>query len=164
MSKHCDTPIIMPLSNPTKLSEAEPKDLIKWSSGRALVATGSPFDPVKYKGRVIEIAQSNNAFVFPGLGLGVIISKPKKVSNAMIVTAAKTLSSCSPMRKNKDNPMLPNFNKVEKIQFKIAIAVANQARKEGLSTVSDKIDFSKEIYNHIWEAKYHKYVYVNKKS
>jgi malate dehydrogenase (oxaloacetate-decarboxylating) len=159
MSKHCEIPMIMPLSNPTKLSEAEAKDVIKWSDGRALVATGSPFAPVEYKGRTIEISQSNNALVFPGLGLGIIISKPKVVSHAMIVVAAKTLSSCSPMRKNKDNPMLPNFDNISDVQIKIAVAVANQARKEGLSMVSDNIDFSKEVHNHTWEAKYHPYVY-----
>ena len=88
MCKNCDKPIIMPLSNPTSKSEAEPKDLIHWSDGKALVAAGSPFDPVDYKGRKIRISQGNNAFVFPGLGLGVIASKAKRMSDKMIIAAA----------------------------------------------------------------------------
>jgi malate dehydrogenase (oxaloacetate-decarboxylating) len=158
MYENCKLPIIMPLSNPTKLSEAEPSDLINWTEGKAIVATGSPFDPVKYKRRTIKIGQSNNAFVYPGLGLGVVISKAKKVSNAMIVVAAKTLSKFSPMRKNKDNPILPDFVDVQKIQIKVAVAVAAQARKEGLSGVQDSMDFSKEVEKHFWVPKYHPYV------
>ena len=119
----------MPLSNPTSKSEAEPKDLIHWSDGKALVAAGSPFDPVDYKGRKIRISQGNNAFVFPGLGLGVIASKAKRMSDKMIIAAANSLSSCSPMRKDKDAPMLPDFDVIQEVQEKVALAVAEQARR-----------------------------------
>ena len=158
MCKNCDKPIIMPLSNPTSKSEAEPKDLINWSDGKALVAAGSPFDPVDYKGRKIRISQGNNAFVFPGLGLGVIASKAKRMSDKMIIAAANSLSSCSPMRKDKDAPMLPDFDVIQEVQEKVALAVAEQARSEGLAGVDARCDLKDEVKRHIWKPLYHKYV------
>lgn len=158
MCKNCDKPIIMPLSNPTSKSEAEPKDLIHWSDGKALVAAGSPFDPVDYKGRKIRISQGNNAFVFPGLGLGVIASKAKRMSDKMIIAAANSLSSCSPMRKDKDAPMLPDFDVIQEVQEKVALAVAEQARSEGLAGVDASCDLKDEVKRHIWKPLYHKYV------
>jgi malate dehydrogenase (oxaloacetate-decarboxylating) len=158
MCAHCDVPIIMPLSNPTSKSEAEPKDLIHWSDGKALVAAGSPFDPVDYKGRKIRISQGNNAFVFPGLGLGVIASKAKRMSDKMIIAAANSLSSCSPMRKDKDAPMLPDFDVIQEVQEKVALAVAEQARSEGLAGVDASCDLKDEVKRHIWKPLYHKYV------
>ena len=158
MCAHCDVPIIMPLSNPTSKSEAEPKDLIHWSDGKALVAAGSPFDPVDYKGRKIRISQGNNAFVFPGLGLGVIASKAKRMSDKMIIAAANSLSSCSPMRKDKDAPMLPDFDVIQEVQEKVALAVAEQARSEGLAGVDASCDLKDEVKRHIWKPVYFKYV------
>jgi malate dehydrogenase (oxaloacetate-decarboxylating) len=158
MCANCDVPIIMPLSNPTSKSEAEPKDLIHWSDGKALVAAGSPFDPVDYKGRKIRISQGNNAFVFPGLGLGVIASKAKRMSDKMIIAAANSLSSCSPMRKNKDAPMLPDFDVIQEVQEKVALAVAEQARSEGLAGVDASCDLKDEVKRHIWKPLYHRYV------
>ncbi len=158
MCANCDVPIIMPLSNPTSKSEAEPKDLIHWSDGKALVAAGSPFDPVDYKGRKIRISQGNNAFVFPGLGLGVIASKAKRMSDKMIIAAANSLSSCSPMRKDKNAPMLPDFEVIQEVQETVALAVAEQARAEGLAGVAASCDLKDEVKRHIWKPVYFTYV------
>src|SRR5215472_10626796 len=102
------SPAGLPLSNPTSRSEAEPADLIAWTEGRALVATGSPFAPVKYGGRSIDIAQCNNVFVFPAVGLGLLASKARRVSDRMMMAAAKALGDQSPALKDPAASLLPN--------------------------------------------------------
>src|SRR6476469_1900398 len=95
MASYGDRPIILPLSNPTSKAEALPADLIEWTDGKVLTATGSPFDPVHYKGVTYQIAQSNNALVFPGLGLGVAVTRASKISEAMIAAAADAVAAMS---------------------------------------------------------------------
>lgn len=160
MSRAVDQPIILPLSNPTSLCEAEPKDLLAWSEGRALIATGSPFEPVEYDGCQRVIGQSNNAYVFPGLGLGVIATKAKKVSDAMIWAASDTLSDASPARKNPKASLLPSINDTWDLSRDIALAVAKAAREEGLLGVHEDTDLEKAIDRVRWAPKYYPYTYL----
>jgi malate dehydrogenase (oxaloacetate-decarboxylating) len=139
MAKRTERPIIFPLSNPTSRSEAEPADLIEWTEGRALVATGSPFAPVKYGGRSIDIAQCNNVFIFPAVGLGLLASKARRVSDKMMMAAAKALGDQSPALKDSAASLLPNVRTIRDIAREVAYAVAAQAHDERLAP-----DFSKE--------------------
>jgi malate dehydrogenase (oxaloacetate-decarboxylating) len=157
MAQQVARPIIMPLSNPTNRAEAIPEDLIGWTDGKALIATGSPFAPVKYSGKTITIAQCNNARVFPGVGLGVIAAKPKYLSNAMLLAAAVALSECAPVLTDIYAPILPGVSESKRIAKKIAFAVGKQAHKEGITNLTlneleRKID---EIY---WEPEYLPYL------
>jgi malate dehydrogenase (oxaloacetate-decarboxylating) len=132
MAEHVTRPIIMPLSNPTPRSEAQPSDLIAWTQGRALVATGSPFQPVPYEGRLYEIAQANNAFIFPGLGLGVTISRARRVSAGMLAAAASALADLSDATK-PGAALLPPVTSLRSISVAVAAAVARAAQAEGLA-------------------------------
>jgi malate dehydrogenase (oxaloacetate-decarboxylating) len=139
MAKRTERPIIFPLSNPTSRSEAEPADLIEWTEGRALVATGSPFAPVKFGGRSIDIAQCNNVFIFPAVGLGLLASKARRVNDRMMMAAAKALGDQSPALKDPAASLLPNVRSIRDIAREVAYAVAVQASDEGLAP-----EFSKE--------------------
>jgi hypothetical protein len=107
MARHTPRPVIFPLSNPTSQSEAAPADLLRWTEGRALVGTGSPFAPVEVNGKLIRIAQVNNSYIFPGLALGILVSRATRVTDGMIMAAAKALASLSPARADKSAPLLP---------------------------------------------------------
>jgi len=139
MAKRTQRPIIFPLSNPTSRSEAEPADLIEWTEGRALVAAGSPFAPVKYRGRSIDIAQCNNVFIFPAVGLGLLASKARRVSDRMMMAAAKALGDQSPALKDPAGSLLPNVRTLRDVAREVAYAVAAQANDEGLAS-----EFSQE--------------------
>jgi len=138
MMHNIERPVIMPLSNPNSHCEATPEDLIHWSDAKAIIAAGSPFDPVIYKGKTYQVSQGNNAFIFPGLGLGAIAVKATKMSDGMIRAACQSLSSFSPLRKSSDNPVLPPIHEAVTISKSVAIAVAKQAVKEGLSAIGAK--------------------------
>src|ERR1700730_17184044 len=133
MARKTERPIIFPLSNPTSLSEAEPSDLLAWTEGRALVATGSPFAAVKYGGKSIEIAQCNNVFIFPAVGLGLLASKARRVSDRMMMAAAKALGDQSPALKDPAASLLPNVRTLRDVAREVAYAVAARANDEGLA-------------------------------
>ena len=107
MARHTPRPVIFPLSNPTSQSEAAPADLLRWTDGRALVGTGSPFRPVEVNGKLVRIAQVNNSYIFPGLALGILVSRATRVTDGMIMAAAKALASLSPARIDQNAPLLP---------------------------------------------------------
>lgn len=128
MGQQHKQPIIFPLSNPTSLSEAVPEDVLQWTEGRALVATGSPFPPVNFEGRIIPIAQCNNALIFPGLGRGVLESRAKRVTQAMFLAAANTLSNyASAHAEDQTKGILPTISQASHIAQQIAAAVAKAA-------------------------------------
>lgn len=157
MAKQVKRPIIMPLSNPNHLSEADPKDLLKWSDGRAIIATGSPFPEVEYNGKKIRIAQSNNAFAFPGIGLGAIAVKAKHISDDMLWAATEALSNCSPVHEDPSEPLLPRLSHAKQTSEKIAIAVAKQAIEEGLSEIPFTDNLLTRIRKHMWQPRYYPY-------
>jgi malate dehydrogenase (oxaloacetate-decarboxylating) len=134
MAADTERPIIMPLSNPTSKCEALPEDLIRWTDGRALVATGSPFPPVHHGDRVYTIAQANNALVFPGLGLGVTVSKARRITDPMIAAAAAAVARLSDASR-PGSPLLPAVDDLRSVSAAVAIAVALAASEEGLSRV-----------------------------
>ena len=154
MAAHHKHPIIMPLSNPTSLSEAHPKDIIKWTDGLAVIAAGSPFDPIEYQGRIYRISQGNNAFAFPGLGLGSIAVKATRMTNGMIRAACYALSKESPLLKQKGAPVLPALTEVNLVSYKIALAVAKQAVKEGVAGVDKNENIPKLINSTQWYPEY----------
>jgi malate dehydrogenase (oxaloacetate-decarboxylating) len=133
MAKKTERPIIFPLSNPTSRSEAEPADLIEWTEGRALIAAGSPFAPVKYRGRSIDIAQCNNVFIFPAVGLGLLASKARRVTDRMMMAAAKALGDQSPALRDPAASLLPNVRTIRDVAREVAYAVAARAKDEGLA-------------------------------
>jgi malate dehydrogenase (oxaloacetate-decarboxylating) len=134
MAAHADRPIIMPLSNPTSLCEAQPEDLIRWTDGRALIATGSPFPPVHHNDRTFHIAQANNALVFPGLGLGVTVARASRITNRMIAAAADAVAQLSDATA-PGAPLLPPVDNLRAVSAAVAVAVAVAAVEEGLAQV-----------------------------
>ena len=135
MASHAERPVIMPLSNPTSHSEARAADLIAWTGGRALIATGSPFPPVTYGGVEYQVAQANNALIFPGLGLGVTVSRARRVSDGMLAAAARALADLSDAAA-PGAAVLPPVTSLRAVSAAVAEAVARAARAEGLSDVS----------------------------
>jgi len=152
MASHVDRPIIMPLSNPTSLAEAVPSDILAWTDGRALVATGSPFKPVEHAGTRYEIAQANNALVFPGLGLGVIVSKATRVSDRMIAAAAEAVADMQGVVP-RGRSLLPSINHLRMASGTVAVKVAQAAYEEGLSTVK-LADPVQEVFEAMWQPTY----------
>lgn len=134
MSKYVERPIIFPLSNPTRLHEADPKDINEWSKGKALIATGSPFPPVEYDGKKYEAAECNNWTAFPGIGLGAVLCRSRLLSDKMLVAAIKTIAAQSPALKNPDKGLVPDVIGVREISVHVAKAVFKQAIEEDLAT------------------------------
>ncbi len=157
MAQHVEHPIIFPLSNPTSLSEATPADLIRWTEGKVIVATGSPFDPVDHDGDLIRISQCNNAFVFPGLGLGVLVAKAKQVTDNMIAASSDALSDYSPARKDSSAPVLPSFDHIHEISQYIAHKVVEQAIKDGVHGCDKAMNIQEAIQAQFWLPHYYDY-------
>lgn len=154
IAQHVQRPVILPLSNPTSKCEALPADLIRWTEGRAVVATGSPFDPVDYQGRRHEIAQCNNAYIFPGIGLGVIAVQAPRVTDSMFVAAARALGDLSPARQDADASLFPPVEQVRAVSRQVAIAVAREARREGLVENLSDAEIERRIDAKMWTPAY----------
>ncbi|KAK5019495.1 NAD-dependent malic enzyme, mitochondrial [Cryomyces antarcticus] len=158
MAKHVDRPIIFPLSNPTRLHEADPRDINKWTEGRALIATGSPFPPVEHDGVQYEVAECNNSVTFPGIGLGAVLSRTRLLPPSMLVAATKALAAQAPALKDPNAGLLPDVTDVREISVQIAKAVIQQAVKEGLNQEKDipedDADLEEWIREQMWDAQY----------
>lgn len=152
MARHCDHPVIMPLSNPTDRAEATPADLLAWTGGRARVVTGSPFAPVELDGVTHHIAQANNALVFPGIGLGVTASRASRVSSGMIAAAAREVSRATDA-KAPGTSLLPPISKLRTISARVGLAVARTAVDEGLATV-ELADPVQQVFDTMWRPEY----------
>ena len=152
-----DAPIILPLSNPTSRAEATAEDVLTWTDGRALVATGSPFGPVTLNGVTHKIAQSNNAYIFPGVGLGVRASKATRVSDAMFMAAANALAAAVDAR-NPGDSLLPPLTDIRAVSRQIAVAVAKQAQADGTAPATSPEELDQLIDDTMWDAQYRPFV------
>jgi malate dehydrogenase (oxaloacetate-decarboxylating) len=162
MAGKVQRPIIFPLSNPTTKSEAKPDDLIQWTEGRALVATGSPFPPVHYGGKTIPIAQCNNVFIFPAMGLGVVASGARRVTDAMMLAAARTLAENSPALRDSSASLLPPLTDIRRVAAEIATAVGTQAQKEGVAPKLAEDELRQRVIAAQWVPAYPPFAAVAK--
>ncbi|MGA7079234.1 MAG: NAD-dependent malic enzyme [Terriglobales bacterium] len=154
MAQHTARPVIFPLSNPTPSSEATPQDLVDWTEGRALIGTGSPFEPVRMWGRQVRIDQTNNSYIFPGLALGIVASKARRVTDKMIMAATKELLRLAPTQKDTKASLLPPISESREISRSIAKAVGMQAIQEGQGQVTGEDVLERELQANIWEPVY----------
>ena len=154
MAGHTSRPIIFPLSNPTSCAEATPADLLHWTDGRALIGTGSPFAPVVVNGKLIPIAQTNNSYVFPGLALGILVSRARRVTAAMIMAAARALALLSPAREDKNAPLLPPIADSRHVSLFVAEAVAQQAISDAVAAISDAATLDAQLRAYVWDPVY----------
>ena len=154
MARKVERPIIFPLSNPTSKSEATPADLIRWTDGRALVATGSPFAPIDYGGRTIPIAQCNNVYIFPAMGLGVVASRARRVTDSMMLAAARTLAGNSPALKDPSASLLPRLTDLRRVAAEIAVAVGMAAQKDGVAAQVTEDDLCARVMATQWTPVY----------
>lgn len=157
MHKHCPHPIVMPLTNPTSRVEAHPADIINWTDGAALVATGSPFAPVSYKDKLYPIAQCNNSYIFPGIGLAIIASGATQVTDGMLMAASRALAECSPLATDGVGSLLPDVNDIQGVSKCIAMEVGKAAQIEGVATVTSEDALSKAIQHNFWAPQYRSY-------
>ncbi|KAF7859503.1 uncharacterized protein EAF02_010951 [Botrytis sinoallii] len=168
MASHIDRPIVFPLSNPTRLHEADPKDINEWTKGKALIATGSPFPPVKYEGHEYEVAECNNSTCFPGIGLGCVLSRTRLLSDKMLVSAVKALAAQSPALKNPDKGLLPDVADVREISVRIAKEVIKTSVEEGLAQEkgipTEDGDLEEWIREQMWDPVYRPLKLVEKET
>ncbi len=157
MTGNTPRPVIFPLSNPTSVSEAKPADLLQWTDGRALVGTGSPFAPVEIDGRMVRISQINNSFIFPGLALGILVSRATRVTEGMMMAAAKALARQSPTVNDSNAPLLPNVAESRRVALAVAEDVARKAIEEGVSALADPSTLPEQLRAYVWEPVYHPY-------
>ncbi|MCH2172997.1 NAD-dependent malic enzyme [Myxococcota bacterium] len=154
MGRNCEQPIIFPLSNPTSLMEASARQVLEWTEGRALVATGSPSEPVALGGRTVRIAQCNNTYIFPGVGLGVIAAGARRVSDAMLRAGAKALAAESPALEDSNQPLLPPLGEIRRVTRHVARAVAARAQEEGHAPAMTPERLDQRIDEVFWEPAY----------
>jgi malate dehydrogenase (oxaloacetate-decarboxylating) len=157
MAKHVKRPVIFPLSNPTERSEAAPADLEAWTEGRAVIATGSPFPMLKRGGKEFRIDQNNNAYVYPGIGLGAIAVRARRISDGMFLAAANTIAAQSPTKRDPTANLLPPLIDTRRLSFQVALAVARQAQKEGCADPLSEEQTAAAISAKMWEPVYAPY-------
>lgn len=149
-----DRPIIFPLSNPTSRAEAHPAELDEWTGGRALIATGSPFAPVRRGARTRRIAQCNNVYIFPAIGLAVTAARASRVTDAMVRAGATALGDASPALSDPDQPLLPAFGDLPEITTRIATAVAIQAIRDGVAPEASDEAVANAVRQARWTPEY----------
>lgn len=160
VARNAERPVILPLSNPTSKSEATAADLLQWTNGKALIGTGSPFAPVEIGGRTVRISQTNNSYIFPGLALGILVSRARRVTDGMIMAAAKKLASLSPAVGDVNAPLLPPIGDSRKVGLAVAEAVGRAAMAEGVAGIGADADLMAELRGYVWEPVYRRYVLV----
>lgn len=154
MARKFHRPVIFPLSNPTSRSEAQPEDLLRWTEGRALVATGSPFGPVNHGGGVIRIAQCNNIYIFPALGLGLVAARARRVTDGMILAAARALAETSPALRDPFAPLLPRLCELRQVAAHVALAIGLEAQKAGVAPPASEEQLRERIRAVQWTPAY----------
>lgn len=161
MQQYTAEPIIFPLSNPSRQIEAHPAHVIEWTDGQAIVATGSPFDPIKYKGQEFPIAQCNNSYIFPGIGLGVLAIKAQIISDEMLMAASNTLANESPRVTGESNHLLPEITRIAELSKKIAFNVAKVAQQQGHALEISDETLQARIETNFWQPEYRHYKRVS---
>ena len=154
LTRHAERPLVLPLSNPTGQAEARPEDVIRWSEGRALVATGSPFEPVSYGGRTIRISQANNAFVFPGIGLGALVAEASEVTEGMFAAAARSLAQEARAGELDTRGLFPPIAELARVTTRIAEAVVREAREAGVGLPLADDSIPEAVRAAIWRPEY----------
>jgi malate dehydrogenase (oxaloacetate-decarboxylating) len=157
LAQSAEQPVIFPLSNPTSRAEATPEDLIRWTDGRAVIGTGSPFAPVNWQGRWVPIDQTNNSYIFPGIGLGILAVNARRATDSMFMAAAKALAALSPARQSHAGRLLPPVSQLREVSVAVAAAVARQAQAEGVAEFRDEESVPGRIRAQIWEPVYRPY-------
>lgn len=169
MASKVDRPIIFPLSNPSERAEAKPQDLIQWTDGRALIATGTGFPPVSFNGKTIKIAQCNNFYIFPAIGLAIVVSQAKRVTDKMMIAAANALGNYQDAKTNDNNSaaersLLPPIEEMRDVAIQIAIKVALQAQEDGVAPKMNEQKVSEEVQRRFWHPEYHNYILSKSKA
>jgi malic enzyme len=158
MAEYCDRPVIMPFSNPTDHAEAVPGDILRWTQGRALIATGSPFEPVTFDGRRVQIGQGNNVFIFPGLGLGTLLSGATEITDGMIVAAARALADAVRDKELATGLLFPSVSRLREVTAQVTSAVIKRADVDGVSTTTTIEPTEALIKKSMWNPCYRDYV------
>jgi malate dehydrogenase (oxaloacetate-decarboxylating) len=154
MAKNVERPVIFPLSNPTSRCEAVPTDLMKWTDERAVIGTGSPFDNITKKGKSFRVDQTNNCYIFPGMGLGLIAVKAKLVTDKMFMAAAKALAAASPAKSDPEANLLPPLHTIRDVSYQVAFAVAKEAVNAGLANKLSDQEIETAVRKKMWFPEY----------
>lgn len=157
MKQHCTKPIIFPLSNPSRQVEATPSQVIKWTEGNVIVATGSPFEPVEYQNKTFPIAQCNNSYIFPGIGLGAISANISRITDKMLQVASESLAAASPLANSGTGELLPPLTEIAQLSKDIAFAIAKVAFDQGLALRLSDEELLTKIEKNFWQPAYRQY-------
>ena len=157
MKSHCALPIIFPLSNPSKQVDATPEQVIKWTDGEVIIATGSPFDPVEYKGKTFVISQCNNSYIFPGIGLGVLAANINTISDEMLMITSEKLAAASPRANTGEGDLLPPLTGIAELSKEIAFAVGKLAQEQGYALKMSDEKLKRRIERNFWQPEYRQY-------
>ena len=157
MKQHCTKPIIFPLSNPSRQVEATPSQVIDWTKGNVIIATGSPFEPVEYQGKKYSIAQCNNSYIFPGIGLGVISANISRITDKMLQVASESLAAASPLANSGIGELLPPLTEIAQLSKDIAFAIAKVAYDQGLALRLSDDELLAKIEDNFWQPEYRQY-------
>ncbi|WP_166392648.1 NAD-dependent malic enzyme [Candidatus Nitrosotalea sp. TS] len=162
MASKVERPVIFPLSNPYDRAEAVPEDLILWTGGRALIATGTEFPPVSFNGKTIRIAQCNNFYIFPAIGLAVVASGARRITDKMMGAAARALGSFSPDRVDPDATLLPPIESMRDVAIHVAVKVGLQAQKDGIAQETSEQELYQRVQERFWTPEYRNYKFISK--
>ena len=158
MADAVSTPVILPMSNPTSISEAEPEQILRWSDGQALIATGSPFEDVPIRGTVRRIGQANNVFIFPGVGLGTVVSGASQITDGMIAAAAVALADSLTSTELSDGCLMPEVTRLWDVSGEVGLALANQAVLDGVAKKISSDEMQARIDEYRWVAEYPEFI------
>ena len=157
MKSHCELPIIFPLSNPSRQVEATPNQVINWTQGQVIIATGSPFEAIEYQGKTYPIAQCNNSYIFPGIGLGVVSAKISRITDEMLQVASERLAAASPLATNQSEELLPPLTAIAQLSKSIAFAIAQVAFRQNLALPMSEDELLAKIEQNFWKPAYRQY-------